>query len=310
MLCAGLVGLAAGPLLPGRPARRPGPSSRTEVRVLVALVVAASAVGPIVAAISHAPIGPLSVLQFVVLSPLPDAAAVQQICAATTIAAADDCRALQAQLRLSGLGPALASTIPVLLLLVVAEGLRRGRRAALVVGIVLNLVLAALGVLLAVLVASTPEQQLMVFDGRAGRAPVPGARAAPAAPARRRRAAVVRPRPVRGARARRHVPAPARHGRCGAPGRQRDLRARRRPGRRSVRPAAHRRMAGARPAAALPAARLPRRGRAAVPPAGLPRDAAVRLDGCGVLAGGGGRAARDLPPAACRSGRPRRRQGA
>ncbi|GAA1290975.1 DUF2156 domain-containing protein [Pseudonocardia aurantiaca] len=166
MLCAGLVGLAAGPLLPGRPARQPGPSSRTEVRVLVALVVAASAVGPIVAAISRAPIGPLSVLQFVVMSPLPDAATVQQICAATT--AAVDCREMQAQLRMSGLGPALASMIPVLLLLVVAEGLRRGRRAALVVGIVLNLVLAALGVLLALLVVSTPEQQLMVFQGAPG----------------------------------------------------------------------------------------------------------------------------------------------
>jgi phosphatidylglycerol lysyltransferase len=164
LLSAGLVGLAAGPLLLGRPPRRAGPASRTEARVLVALVVAVSAVGPLVAAYARAPIGPLSVLKFVVLSPPPDAATVQQICAG----GADDCRVLQAQLRLSGLGPALASTIPVLLLLVVAEGLRRGRRAALAVGIVLNLVLAALGVLLAVLVLATPDEQLVVFGGAPG----------------------------------------------------------------------------------------------------------------------------------------------
>jgi phosphatidylglycerol lysyltransferase len=164
MLCAGLVGLAAGRLL-GHADRRPGPSSRTEVRVLVALLVAASAVGPLVAAIARAPVGPLSVLQFVVLSPPPDAATVQQICAT---APAGRCRELQAQLRLSGLGPALASAVPVLLLLVVADGLRRGRRAALVVGIVLNLVLAALGVLLAVLVVSTPVEQLIVYQSAPG----------------------------------------------------------------------------------------------------------------------------------------------
>ena len=160
MLCAGLVGLAAGPLLLGRRARA-GPSSRTEVRVLVALLVAASAVGPLVAAISHAPIGPLSVLQFVMLSPRLDAATVQQICASGAL---EECIDLQAQRRLSGLGPALAATVPVLLLLVVAEGLRRGQRGALVVGIVLNLVLTVLGILLALLVLDTPEQ-LMVFGG-------------------------------------------------------------------------------------------------------------------------------------------------
>jgi lysylphosphatidylglycerol synthetase-like protein (DUF2156 family) len=164
MLFSGLAGLAAGRLL-APPDRHPGPASRTEVRVLIALVVAVSAVGPLIAAFAHAPIGPLSVLQFVVLSPPPDAATVQQICASADAAM---CRDLQAQLRLYGIGPALASVVPVLLLLVVADGLRRGRRAALVVGIALNLVLAALGVLLAVLVVSTPTEQLMVYQAAPG----------------------------------------------------------------------------------------------------------------------------------------------
>ncbi len=166
LLTSALTGLAAGPLVLRR--RRPtvaGAPSRRETRVLVALVVAASGVGPVVAAVAAAPIGPLSVLQFVVLSPPPDAATVQQICAT---AAAEYCRSLQAQLRLSGIGPALASVVPVLLLLVVAEGLRRGRRAAWVAGIVLNLLLAGLGALLAAQVARTPAEQLVVYGGAPG----------------------------------------------------------------------------------------------------------------------------------------------
>lgn len=53
----------------------------------------------------------------------------------------------------------------MLLLVVVAEGLRRGRRAAWAIGIALNLMLAALGVLLARLVATTPDEQLVVYGG-------------------------------------------------------------------------------------------------------------------------------------------------
>ncbi len=166
LLDAGLLGLAAGPVVgrirAGRAAGRP---SHSETRVLVALVVAASAVGPVVAAIAQAPIGPLSVLQFVVLSPPPDAVTVQQVCA---MAPAEKCRQLQALIRLSGIGSALGSIVPVLLLLVTAEGLRRGRRAARVGGIGLNLLLAALGVLLAVQVGSTPDVQLVVYGGAPG----------------------------------------------------------------------------------------------------------------------------------------------
>jgi phosphatidylglycerol lysyltransferase len=166
MLDAGLVGLAAGPLLVRRVGpRRVGPPTGPETRVLVALLVTASALGPVVAVLARAPIGPLSVLQFVVLSPPPDAVTVQQICVQ---APAEECREFRAQLRLSGIGPALGSIVPVLLLLVTAEGLRRGRRAAWVVGIGLNVTLALLGVMLAVEVGSTPERQLVVYGGAPG----------------------------------------------------------------------------------------------------------------------------------------------
>jgi lysylphosphatidylglycerol synthetase-like protein (DUF2156 family) len=166
VLAAALLGLAAGPVLFGRhPDRRAAPPSRSETRVLVSLLVAATAVGPVVAAMAQSPIGPLSVLQFVVLSPPPQADTVQAVC---TSVSDDLCRALQAQVRLYGIGPALASIVPVLLLLVTAEGLRRGRRAARFVGIGLNLLLGALGVLLAVEVGSTPEEQLVVYGGAPG----------------------------------------------------------------------------------------------------------------------------------------------
>ncbi len=161
-LDAGLVGLVGGRWVFGRGPIRSGRPSRSETRVLVALLVVGSAVGPVVAALAQAPIGPLSVLQYIVLSPPPSAATVQRVC---QHASAEECRELHAQLRLFGVGPAIAAVVPVLLLLVVAEGLRRGRRAARFVGIGLNLMLAVLGVVFAAVVGGIPERQLVVFGG-------------------------------------------------------------------------------------------------------------------------------------------------
>jgi phosphatidylglycerol lysyltransferase len=161
-LHAGLVGLVAGRWVFGRGPIRTGRPSRSETRVLVALLVVGSAVGPVFAALAQAPIGPLSVLQYIVLSPPPSAATVQRVCLTAPV---EECRELQAQLRLFGVGPVIGAIVPVLLLLVVAEGLRRGRRAARQVGIVLNLLLAALGVAFAVVVGGIPERQLVVFGG-------------------------------------------------------------------------------------------------------------------------------------------------
>ncbi|WP_141277256.1 rhomboid family intramembrane serine protease [Pseudonocardia hydrocarbonoxydans] len=105
-LGGGLVGLAAGPVLLGRPRGRvPGAATGPEVRTLVALVVAASAAGPLIAALSGTAIGPLSVLRFLVLPPPPDPATVAAICADP--ATVDDCAGLQFRLRLGGVGPAV-----------------------------------------------------------------------------------------------------------------------------------------------------------------------------------------------------------
>jgi lysylphosphatidylglycerol synthetase-like protein (DUF2156 family) len=148
--------------------RRPGPASRNETRVLVAIVVAATAVGPVIAAAAHTPIGPLAVLRFLLLSPAPDPDAVVRAC----LGGIDrHCRAMEARQRLFGFGPALASALPVIVLLVIAEGLRRGRRAAWVLGMAVNVVLAALGVWLGVLIANTPDEEMVAYST------APGARA-------------------------------------------------------------------------------------------------------------------------------------
>lgn len=164
-LTAGLVGLVVGGIWFGRARRMPGGEistpSRREARVLVAIVVAASAVGPLIAVLAATRVGPLSVLRFVFASPPPDAATVDQLCADP--ATAGECSELRARLRLSGVGPAVMSVVPVLLLLVAAEGLRRGRRAAWVAAAGLNLALAVLGGVRALATAMTPAEQRIVL---------------------------------------------------------------------------------------------------------------------------------------------------
>lgn len=158
-LTTGLVGLAASR---GHRAGHHAPSA-AEARALVSLVVVVTAVGPVVAALTRTPIGPLSVLQALFLPAPPDADTVRALCAA-----GDDplaCRRLQARLRVSGLGPAVMAVLPVLLSLVAAEGLRRGRRAAWWSALVLHLLLFAWGLLLAVSVVRTPREERVFFAG-------------------------------------------------------------------------------------------------------------------------------------------------
>jgi lysylphosphatidylglycerol synthetase-like protein (DUF2156 family) len=135
--------------------------SPPQLRLLLALVVTASAVGPLVAAWSHSHVGPLSVLRYVFASPPPDATTVAGLCAGGVPAAV--CAHLQARLRLSGIGPAVMSALPVALLLACSHGLRLGRRAAWLAAVVLNCVLAVLGLGLAVATATSPPAQRLIL---------------------------------------------------------------------------------------------------------------------------------------------------
>ncbi|TVT24860.1 DUF2156 domain-containing protein [Amycolatopsis rhizosphaerae] len=129
-LCAGLVGLALVPLLVPRDRRPAGvAASRVEERFLIAMLVAASAIGPLVATTPLTPGGPpLSILQYLLTAPHPSAADVSLACGDPSMA--DVCGQLRAALRLDGAGSAVLSVIPALIMGVMAEGLRRGRRFA------------------------------------------------------------------------------------------------------------------------------------------------------------------------------------
>jgi phosphatidylglycerol lysyltransferase len=162
-LSTGVAGLGIGAWA-WRGRRTAAGYTKPEVRLLVALIVAASAIGPLIAAFAQSRVGPLSLLRFVFASPPPDAATVAQMCADATLAA--DCAHMQALLRLNGLGPAFMSAMPVLLLLAAAAGLRLGRRAAWFAAVGLNVALTALGVVLAVATAASPKRErLMIGPG-------------------------------------------------------------------------------------------------------------------------------------------------
>ncbi|MEO6881139.1 MAG: DUF2156 domain-containing protein [Mycobacteriaceae bacterium] len=152
--CCALTGLACGPAfhrVRGHQTRAsrntPLSGTRRESRVLVAIIVAASALGPMLAAFSPTAVGPLSVLRFLFTSTSLDAVTVRGICTDPTTAR-EVCRHLQRRLRYTGLGPAILSLLPALLLLVLADGLRRGRRAAWTAAVAMHVLLVGLGLLL------------------------------------------------------------------------------------------------------------------------------------------------------------------
>lgn len=130
----------------------PAHSSYTERRVLVALVVAASAVGPAIGALYQEAYGPFSVLQELYVSGGPDAQEIAAACAESV----EECNRYRA-LHHYYSGPALLMGIVVpLLLLVVAEGLRRGLRPAWRIAVCAQLGLLALMAYLLADYASDP----------------------------------------------------------------------------------------------------------------------------------------------------------
>lgn len=128
-LAAAVVGLLLGPSIVGRSARGPRlAGTQREGRVLVALVVAASALGPVLAALSPDAVGPFAVLRDVVSGVPYTAAEVREICADS--ATDPECRTGLLELRLGGVGPTILSLMPSIFMLFLADGLRRGRRFA------------------------------------------------------------------------------------------------------------------------------------------------------------------------------------
>ncbi|MFF7636581.1 bifunctional lysylphosphatidylglycerol flippase/synthetase MprF [Kitasatospora sp. NPDC008050] len=126
-LVATVLGLVAGLLLAReRVAWRPRRPSHAETRVLVALCVAGSALGPLVASLYRDAYGPFNTFSDLYFSRPPSAEDIAYACSVS----ADECAHLKSALHFfDSPGRLMAALVPVLLL-VLAEGLRRGLRLA------------------------------------------------------------------------------------------------------------------------------------------------------------------------------------
>ncbi|SDO11990.1 DUF2156 domain-containing protein [Lentzea jiangxiensis] len=152
-LSGGVAGLVVGVLFLGN-----GPESRArslqETRVLVALLLAASALGPVVSMMSPYPNGPLWWFADVVAVAQPSQDDVDAMCGADAV---ESCRTMAVQLSYGRFPALVMSLLPALLLLVLAEGLRRGRRFAWRSALVFNVAYAAFIGSYVVYVAQFPD---------------------------------------------------------------------------------------------------------------------------------------------------------
>src|SRR5205823_2742644 len=114
----------------GRPALQHfNATSHAETRVLVALLVAASALGSLLAKFSDSPFGPLALSNELFVGQGPSADDIATLCGGPE-SSSSQCLQVRAEHILAGSPSVLVLLIPALLLLIVAEGLRRGRRIA------------------------------------------------------------------------------------------------------------------------------------------------------------------------------------
>lgn len=138
-LVAGVTGLLIGPWIVGN--RSPQGlriSSRHEGRILVAIVVAASALGPLFASVAPGAIGPLANLGVLGGTDALPPETIIELCADPSAAA--DCRAAQIIAQMQGPAAFLLILMPTLLVLAFTDGLRRGRRAAWIGAMIVQLV--------------------------------------------------------------------------------------------------------------------------------------------------------------------------
>lgn len=169
-LFAALVGLGLGGwLVRGR--RVPGPhplfaGTRREGRVLVAIVLAASAIGPILAAMSPHAIGPLISVRDLFSGANATPEQVRALCADRP--GGRECRGGLMGLRLGGFGPTMLTLMPSLFVLVLSDGLRRGRRGAWVAAVLAQCALLGLATLNLVLRYFNSARGQWSFSGHDG----------------------------------------------------------------------------------------------------------------------------------------------
>ena len=138
MLVAAVVGLGLGALVVAVKDRGLARHSTSrEIRTNLAMVVAVFAIGPLVAALAHVPVGPLALMRMWITSQDMGHASLPEYCAQTVAS----CHEASHNLGLLGQGSHLLALMPMVLLLVCAEGLRRGSRLALWATVYLHVVI-------------------------------------------------------------------------------------------------------------------------------------------------------------------------
>ncbi|MFF7993801.1 rhomboid family intramembrane serine protease [Kitasatospora xanthocidica] len=138
---AALAGLGVGALLSrGRPYLRSHRSSHSETRVLVALCLVAAAFGPLLASLYDNATGPFNTFSELYLSHRLSPDEIADLCSVS----AHDCARAHAVVRIFDTPARLMAALFPALLLVLAEGLRRGLRFAWLVTIATELLWAAL----------------------------------------------------------------------------------------------------------------------------------------------------------------------
>lgn len=144
LLAGALVGLIVGRWSRSGSADTRPVGTLREARVLVALIVAAAAVGPLVGALLGFADGPFAILGGFIARPLPDSEAGAAIAAGCPVEY--DARSCAMDLLMVDPNPGLLllTCVPAVLLLICALGLRRGRRLAWWIVIAIQAILAAL----------------------------------------------------------------------------------------------------------------------------------------------------------------------
>ena len=120
-------------------------SSHHETRVLVAAVIALSAIGPVISVFNRVRLGPLAPLALMFADESAGSTRTVDRCAATWMA--HGCLRADTLERISGVGPIVLTVMPLVAMLVAALGVYLGRRFGAWLAIVVNIALSALAVL-------------------------------------------------------------------------------------------------------------------------------------------------------------------
>ena len=153
LACGAAAGLVAAALTDDRARPWAGPrGSQHEVRVLVGVLVAVPALGGMLAALVASAHGPMSLSSLLFATQGPDPRELAANCPQAGLAMA--CRALYEQQLYTQWPGVPVQAGPALLLLLCAYGLRRGRRMAWWLAVVINLTVLAVSIWVAHAVAS------------------------------------------------------------------------------------------------------------------------------------------------------------